>query len=116
LPVFGVRVAGEMIQEEQTIEVEVVEIDGVTVPPRPASEPRPQQRPWKDWRGWEGRVRQLDTRWWPLWIVLGFFALVLLVAIGMCAAILLVTYKISKALVMLLLSPLLPSSRELQRR
>ncbi len=106
----------EMIREEQTIEAEVVAIDGVTVQPRQAGEPWQQQRTWSDWRGLEGRVRQLDTRWMPLWIVLGFLALVLVVAVGMCAAVLFIAYKICKTLVMTLVAPFLPASRELQRR
>ncbi len=105
-----------MIPEQQTIEAEVVEIDGVTVQPLHTDDPCQQQRTWSDWRGWEGRIRQLDTRWWPLWVMLGFFALVLIVAVGMCAAVLLAAYKVCKVLVMLLVSPLQPGSSELQRR
>lgn len=83
---------------EETIEVEVVEIDGVAVEPRPVRGEKPDARGGIDWSVWQGRVRRLDARWWPLWLVLGFIALVVAVAVGMCVAVVFVTWRIFKAL------------------
>jgi hypothetical protein len=83
---------------EETIEVEVVEIDGVAVEPRPVRRETPDARGGIDWSVWQGRVKRLDARWWPLWLVLGFIALVVVVAVGMCAAVVIVTWRIFKAI------------------
>ncbi len=82
-----------MTQTEQTIEVEVVEIDGVSVEPRPVQEKSGNGKR-VDWRAWQGRVKRLDARWWPLWVALGFVFLVIAVAFIMCAAVLVVCYRI----------------------
>lgn len=105
-----------MNPEKQTIEAEVVEIDGIAVEPQPAGKaPETQRARWNNWGHWQGRIKTLDARWWPLWAVLGFIALVLLVAIGMCAAVLAVTYWIFKSILIGIVSLIAPS-RELQRR
>lgn len=105
-----------MRAEETTIEAEVVEIDGITVEPRPTPAAPESDRPrWREWRTWQGRVRKLDSRWWPLWFVLGFILLVLVVAIGMVAAVVIVTFWIFKVLLNGIASLLFPS-HELQRR
>lgn len=83
---------------EQTIEVEVVEIDGVAVAPRPVGGETPNKRGRIDWTTWQGRVKRLDARWWPLWLVLGFVVLVLAVAVGMCLAVVFVAWRIFKGL------------------
>lgn len=82
-----------MTRGEQTIEVEVVEIDGVSVEPRPMREETGNGKQ-VDWRTWQGRVKRLDARWWPLWVVLGFVVLVVAIAFLMCAAVLVVCYRI----------------------
>ncbi|MFD2255318.1 hypothetical protein ACFSSA_01400 [Luteolibacter algae] len=102
-----------MTETEPTIEAEVVEIDGIAVDPRAAADHTRQE--WKDWRKWQGKVRQLDARWMPLWIVLGFILLVLVVAIGMCAAVLWLGYKFVKNILGGIASVFIPS-HELQRR
>ena len=105
-----------MSGNEPTIEAEIVEIDGVAVEPRPVNEaPRRDRAQWSDWGSWQGRVKTLDARWWPLWLMLGFIALVLFVAIGMCVAVLAVTYWISKFILVRIVSLIAPP-RELQRR
>jgi len=81
-----------MSGNEPTIEAEVVEIDGVAVEPRPVREEKGSA--WKGWSGWQGRVKRLDARWWPLWAVLGFIALVVAVSVGMVVAVLFVAYRI----------------------
>lgn len=80
------------------IEVEVVEIDGVAVEPRPALREAQGAGARIDWSVWQGRVKRLDARWWPLWFVLGFIALVVAVAVGMCFAVVFVTWRIFKAI------------------
>lgn len=75
-----------MPQDPQEIEVEVVEVDGV-VPtmPGPRNEAAPHAEPqggWQDWRQWQGRVTRLDSRWWPLWVLLGIVAAALVLTVG----------------------------------
>lgn len=78
------------------IEVEVVEIDGRT-PPRPAPAPEPATQSPPPWQAWQGRVRKLDARWWPLWVVLGILAVGLILTVGVVlGAILLVIRLISR--------------------
>lgn len=89
-----------MTQESQTIEVEVVQIDGVAPVARTfeaADEvPAPQARPWQHW---QGQVRRLDSRWWPLWVVLGAVALVLLLTVGLVIAVVYVILRIIGAVI-----------------
>jgi hypothetical protein len=104
-----------MSGNEPTIEAEVVEIDGVSVEPKPVREESAKGTPWAQWGTWQGRVKQLDARWWPLWIILGFMALVMFVAIGMVAVVLFVTYRIFAGLLNGIARLFFPS-HELQRR
>jgi len=75
-----------MSPEEPTeIEVEVLEIDGVAplVPQvRAADVPLPEGER-RDWRNWQGRLLTLDSRWWPLWVLLGSIALVIALTVGL---------------------------------
>lgn len=89
--------------EEQTIEAEVVEIDGIAVDPRANPKPTGKQNR-VDWRAWQGKIRTLDARWWPLWVVLGFILLTFAVAIGMCALVFFVCYKLVMGFFQALLS------------
>jgi len=75
------RAKDHMTRESTDIEVEVVEIDGVTPV---ASEPRAEE-PLRngDWRQWRGQVKRLDSRWWPLWVILGIIAFSLLITVGL---------------------------------
>lgn len=73
-----------MPQEPQEIEVEVVDAGGpsILVRDEPASDV-PQRDPLgRDWRQWQGRVRTLDGRWWPLWVLLGIIAVALALTVG----------------------------------
>lgn len=101
---------------EQTIEAEVVEIDGVAVEPKPKHEESGKGAPWARWGNWQGQVKRLDARWWPLWVVIGFVALVLFVSVGMVAVVLFVTWRIVAGLINAVASLFLPSSAQLQRR
>ncbi len=98
-----------MAEEQPALEVEVVEIDGVAPPP-PDPGSRRKQAPWREWRhGWTGRVRKLDPRWWPLWLLLGLIALVLLITIGIVAGVLVILYRITLGLLRSLLLLLFPN-------
>jgi hypothetical protein len=71
-----------MTQQSTEIEVEVVEIDGVTpVTTRERAGDHPPPR--GDWRQWRGQVSRLDSRWWPLWVILGIIALALFLTVGL---------------------------------
>ena len=86
-----------MTKEATEIEVEVVEIDGVTpTTPQASAE---EQRPQNDWRQWQGRVRQLDSRWWPLWIVLGIIAFVFLITVGLVLGVVFVILRLCMKLI-----------------
>ena len=77
-----------MTNDVTEIEVEVVEIDGVepvVAGPR-GGQTRPQSD-WHDWKQWQGKVRRLDSRWWPLWGGLGIIALGFLLTVGLLVAV-----------------------------
>jgi hypothetical protein len=77
-----------MTKEATEIEVEVVEIDGVSpVPPQASVGDPPRQSTWQDWHQWQGKLRTLDSRWWPLWTILGIIAVVLLLTVGLLLAV-----------------------------
>ncbi len=103
-----------MTSTEPTIEAEVVEIDGVVVEPRPAPK-QAARKDWNNWSSWQGQLKKLDARWWPLWLLLGFIALVLIVSVGMCVAVVWIAYKLTIALFASFIS-LFASPTELQRR
>jgi hypothetical protein len=74
-----------------TIEAEVLEIDGSPPPPPPEPEPSRRDDPWRAMRG---RVLRLDRRWWPLWLVLGILAVGLLLTLGVVAAVVILIAKV----------------------
>ena len=90
-----------MIKEPEAIEVEVVQIDGVAPIARyerqEDTNPLPQQR--QDWQKWQGRIRKLDGRWWPLWVFLGAIALVLVLTVGVVFGIVFLIYSILRGFV-----------------
>ena len=102
-----------MNSEETTIEAEVVEIDDVSmdssIPRRQGSQE--SSRTQKAWGSWQGKVKNLDAHWWPLWLVLGFLLLVIVVAVGMCAAVLGVIYWVIKSVVRGVASLFVPPSQ-----
>ncbi len=90
-----------MTQDATEIEVEVVEIDGVA-PASPQQSHSAEENPRRssaDWRQWQGRVTRLDSRWWPLWVVLGIIALALLLTVGVVIGAILLVFRILQALV-----------------
>lgn len=87
-----------MTNESQAIEVEVVEIDGAAPPVKfETPEEAPRQR--QDWQQWQGRIRTLDSRWWPLWIFLGVIAVALLLTVGVVVGIVFMIFRVLSGLV-----------------
>lgn len=85
-----------MTQDTQSIEVEVVEIDGAVPTAKfEAREETPAGQPWQDW---QGRVRSLDSRWWPLWVILGAVAIALLLTVGLVIGVIFVIFRILNAI------------------
>ena len=84
-----------MTQEPHAIEVEVVEIDGAAPP---AKVDRKEQAP-RQGQNWQGRIRKLDSRWWPLWVLLGAIGVVLLLTVGLVVGIVLVIWRILSRIV-----------------
>lgn len=87
-----------MTTPSQAIEVEVVEIDGAA--PSPKFEPRedaPRRQPWQ--LNWRGRALKLDSRWWPLWVLLGAVAVVLLLTVGLVLGVLFVIFGILRGII-----------------
>jgi hypothetical protein len=95
---------------EQTIEVEVVEIDGIAVKPRPTDGETRREGTRVDWSHWQGRVKRLDARWWPLWLVLGFFAIIVAVVVGICLGLVFVVWRIFKAILKGIANVFIPPS------
>lgn len=94
-----------MTPEATEIEVEVLEIDGVApaVPQVRPEETPPPQGDWQDWRQWQGRVRQLDSRWWPLWVFLGILVVSLLLTVGLVIGVLFLIFRLFLKIVRALL-------------
>jgi len=87
-----------MTSEPQAIEVEVVEIDGAAPPAKVESQEQ-APRQWHAWHQWQGRVRTLDARWWPLWVFLGVIAVVLLLTVGLVIGVVFVVLRILAGIV-----------------
>jgi hypothetical protein len=95
---FQVAAIRIMTTPSQAIEVEVVEIDGAAPPARfetpEASAPR------QSWQAnWQSRALKLDSRWWPLWVLLGAVAVVLLLTVGLVVGIVFVIFRILRELI-----------------
>lgn len=72
----------------------MTEIDGVTLESSaPEREKKSQEKP-KGWAEWSGRVRTLDSRWWPLWVILGIIAVVLALTVGLVLAAIYLVFRI----------------------
>ena len=83
-----------------TIEAEVLEIDGKLPPPPHQPEPQRRDDPWQAMRG---RVINLDRRWWPVWVVLGIVALALALTVGVVVAAVVIVFKVIGGVLRLLL-------------
>ncbi len=86
-----------MPEDIKEIEVEVVEIDGVA--PVVSREPEPVSGERRVWSHWQSRVRRLDSRWWPLWVVLGIIALALALTVGLVIGVIFVIVRLCLNLV-----------------
>lgn len=98
----GVADITSMRKEATDIEAEVLEIDGVvpTRTPEKNQTENPEERgDWQDWRQWGGRVRRLGSRWWPLWILLGLIAFVLVITLGLVIGVILLIFRVIRAIV-----------------
>ena len=71
--------------------MEVLAIDDAA-PPHPKPETRPEPDP--AWRQWQGRVKHLDARWWPLWVVLGIIVVFLVLTVGVIFGAILLIVKV----------------------
>lgn len=90
-----------MEKETETIEVEIVEIDGVAPVPPPGAgreEEPSRQQGWNEWRNWQGKVSQLDMRWWPLWVFLGVVLLFLIFTVGIALGLIYGIYRIIRGI------------------
>jgi hypothetical protein len=84
-------------KEQEAIEVEVVTIDGIAPVQKSSSadqEKIPRTGKPFEWEKWFNRIRKLDGRLWPLWVVLGAIALVLLLTVGLVAGVLYFFYVV----------------------
>ena len=79
----------------ETIEAEVLEIDGsAPPPPREPQGEEQRSRGRAPWDAFRGQVVRLDRRWWPLWVLLGVVALVLMLTVGLAVAVLVMVAKV----------------------
>ena len=77
--------------------MEVLAIDDAAPPPpKPETQPEPAD---PAWRQWQGRVRQLDARWWPLWVILGALLVFLVLTVGVVFGAILLVVKLVTAIV-----------------
>lgn len=87
-----------MNHESQAIEVEILEIDGVSPPakfePSESSSAGASSREQPKWQQWTGRVRRLDSRWWPLWVILGVILVFLMLTVGLVVGIFVVIFQV----------------------
>lgn len=81
-------------QEPQEIEVEVVEVDGTRVEPRPQPCTGTHNANTPQWQKWAGQARQLPGFWWPVWVLLGIIGIVLLLTVGLVVAVIYVIFQI----------------------
>ncbi|OYU43347.1 MAG: hypothetical protein CFE44_18910 [Burkholderiales bacterium PBB4] len=80
----------------EPIEMEVLAIDDAA-PPHPKPETQPEPDP--AWRQWQGRVKRLDARWWPLWVVLGVIVVFLVLTVGVVFGAILLIVKIVSGII-----------------
>jgi hypothetical protein len=67
----------------ETIEAEVLEINGG---PPPQPEPAGAERSARRWDAMRGKVVRLDRRWWPLWLLLGLVLGLVFLVVGLFVA------------------------------
>jgi hypothetical protein len=87
------------------IEVEVVEVDGIApaATREHAGTREAAGRDWRDWQQWRGKAARLDSRWWPLWVLLGIVALVLALTLGLVIGVIFLIAKLCAGILRALL-------------
>jgi hypothetical protein len=80
----------------ETIEADVLEIDGSPPPAPQVRDAEPQPEP--AWKSMRGKVLRLDRRWWPLWVLLGLIAFAFVAVIGVIFGAFLIVAKIIGAI------------------
>lgn len=79
----------------ETLEAEVIEIDGK------APEPVPQEQGSSG--SYSERARQvvlkLDRRWWPLWVVLGMVAVALMATLGLVLGVVYLVFSLIRGVI-----------------
>ncbi len=73
----------------ETIEAEVLEIDGSPPPAPQVQEPEPA------WKAMRGKVLRLDRRWWPLWVLLGVVVFAVVAVLGLLFGVVLLVTKLT---------------------
>lgn len=69
----------------QTIEAEILEINGGPTPPPSSGAAR--DMPDRTWEAMRGKIVRLDRRWWPLWLLLGLIFGIFVVVVGLIIAV-----------------------------
>ena len=93
-----------MTKEASEIEVEVVEVENTL--PASRAEPAREAPPggdWREWRQWQGRVRRIDTRWWPRWGIPGIIVRGLAAVAGAAIGLVVLVFVLVRALIRMLL-------------
>lgn len=93
-----------MTKEASEIEVEVVEVEN-TLPAagRQAARDVPPSTERREWRHWQGRVRRIDARWWPLWVIPGIVILGLAALAGAVIGLMMLVFVLIRWLFRILL-------------
>lgn len=105
-----------MKAEGEVVEVEVVEIDGIAVDPRPEKDVETEVRGRRVvWGNWQGQVRRLDRRWMPLWIALGVVFGAVILVFGVLIAMVVVVFLVLRAILRAVFSLFAPSNEGLRR-
>ncbi|BCX49412.1 hypothetical protein HAHE_33200 [Haloferula helveola] len=84
----------------ETIEAEVIEIDGKPPEPAAAADDSASGGAW----GGFGRFRtlKLDRRWWPVWVVLGIVVVGLAIVFGLLFGLLYLGFALVRSVLRLL--------------
>jgi len=86
-----------MTKHGSEIEVEVVEVENTI--PAEIRQPETIKTQEPEWRQWQGRVRRIDARWWPLWVIPGIILLLLLATVGVVIGVLVAIFLLLRNLV-----------------
>ena len=93
-----------MTKEASEIEVEVVEVENTLAGARrEAARDVPSASQGREWRHWQSRVRRIDARWWPLWVIPGVVILGLAAVAGAVIGLLALVFVLVRSLVRILL-------------